>query len=122
MNKSQQAISDVFNTYRDLDYVRGQADCVQFVLDYMEALGLTAPTITYERHERLTAREVIRYLGKPLPEGEEGDVVLSKQMLGLNTKAGYYITMSKDKGGLVLLTLDEVDRRLQWQVAEEDDG
>lgn len=119
MNKSQQAMNAVCKTYQDLGYVRGQTDCVQFVLDYMEALGLNAPTIRYGREERLSAKTVMRYLGKPLPQGAHGDVVLCEQFLGLNPKTGHYITMSKAEGELVMATLPPEKKLLQWQVAEE---
>ena len=118
-------MNDVCREWQPVGYERGRFDCVQFVLAYMDKLNLKPRVpVRYHPREKLSARKVIKVLGKPLPDGVEGDVVLTDQVLALNPKNGkYLITMvppdkERKEGGLALAVVGSQERMLQWQLAE----
>ena len=126
MDASRRAINDLCHEWQSFKYERGRHDCVQFVLAYMDKLGVKREPVQYHPREKLSARKVIKVLGKPLPDGVEGDVVLSEQVLALNPKNGkYFITMvsrkmrDEEHGGLALAVVGESEKKLQWQLAEQ---
>ena len=122
MTQQQDIMQTLWADWLDRPYVRGKYDCVHFVLAYLDAIGhpYKESDVAYDHKEKLSARRVIKVLGRPLPDGDEGDIVLSEDVLALNPKNGeYVITMvgpaEGRKGGMAMVSLDG-ERQLQWQV------
>ena len=123
---SAAAMNELCAEWLNATYSRGRIDCVQFVLAYMEKVGVEPLSpVSYSYGDEFTVDKVIAALGKPLPNGVDGDVILSKQALALNPQNGEYVlTILPEDGdvrmsGFACVPLSMMTHPLQWQVAKD---
>ena len=120
----KQAMNKVVAKWFTKDYSYG--DCVRMAVDYLTYIG-KAPKgkVKWTNREELTVKKVMAVLGRPLPQGEEGDIVLSEQVLALNPGNDVYVFTMMDKpghekGGFAMIDIGAMRavKALHWRMAD----